>query len=72
MYTVEAIYDGVHFKPVQPIPIKVEYKVVITFIEPVKKDAIRPPFELDCMKGKIKEANDHDWFKPLEDFEEYM
>jgi len=24
------------------------------------------------MKGKIVEADDHDWFKPLEDFEEYM
>jgi len=25
-----------------------------------------------CMKGKISEAEDHDWFEPLEDFEEYM
>ena len=25
-----------------------------------------------CMKDKIWEADDHDWFEPLEDFEEYM
>jgi len=72
MYAVKALYDGVNFKPKQPIAIKEEYEVIITFIEPVKKGAIRPPFELGCMKGKIVEADDHDWFKPLEDFEEYM
>jgi len=43
MYAVEAIYDGVQFKPMQPIPVKVDYKVVITFIESVQKDAVRPP-----------------------------
>ena len=37
MYAVEAIYDGVQFKPMQPIPVKAEYKVIITFVEPVKK-----------------------------------
>ena len=72
MYAVEAIYDGVQFKPTQPIPVKEEYKVVITFIEPVNKSAIRPPFELGCMNGKFIEASDHDWFEPLVDFEEYM
>jgi len=72
MYAVEAIYDGVQFKPMQPIPVKVDYKVVITFIEPLQKNAVRPSFELGCMNGKIKEADGHDWFKPMEDFEEYM
>ncbi|MCL1872818.1 MAG: type II toxin-antitoxin system RelB/DinJ family antitoxin [Clostridiales bacterium] len=24
------------------------------------------------LKGKMWEANDHDWFEPLEDFKEYM
>ena len=28
--------------------------------------------KLGCMKGKIHEAKDHDWFEPLEDFKEYM
>ena len=23
-----------------------------------------------CMKDKIKESDDHDWFEPLEDFKE--
>ena len=25
-----------------------------------------------CMKGKMREADDHDWFEPLDDFKEYM
>jgi len=25
-----------------------------------------------CLKGKVHEAEDHDWFEPLEDFKEYM
>jgi len=28
--------------------------------------------EFGCMKGKMWEADDHDWFEPLEDFKEYM
>ena len=26
--------------------------------------------KLGCLKGKISESDDHDWFEPLEDFEE--
>jgi len=37
MYAVKAIYDGVNFKPKQPIPVKEQYEVVITFIEPIKE-----------------------------------
>jgi len=32
----------------------------------------RKPPQLGCMKDKIWEADDHDWFEPLEDFKEYM
>jgi len=32
----------------------------------------RNPPQLGCMHGKIKETDDHDWFEPLDDFEEYM
>ena len=32
----------------------------------------RPPFEFGCLNGKIHEADDHDWFEPLEDFKEYI
>ena len=28
--------------------------------------------KLGCMKGKMWEADDHDWFKPLEDYKEYI
>ena len=28
--------------------------------------------QLGCMIGKMWEADDHDWFEPLEDFKEYM
>jgi len=37
MYAVKALYDGANFKPKQPITIKEEYEVIITFVEPVKK-----------------------------------
>ena len=30
------------------------------------------PPQFGCMKGKIRESADHDWFEPLEDFKEYM
>jgi len=77
MFAVEALYDGVHFKPTQPIPVSEDYKVIITFLEPVKtktiqKPAIRPPFDFGCLKSQAKEAPDHDWFTPLEDFEDYL
>ena len=32
----------------------------------------RTPPQLGCMKGRIHEAADHDWFEPIEEFEEYM
>ena len=38
MYAIKAIYDGTHFKLLQPIPVKENYEVVITFIEPLKTD----------------------------------
>ena len=28
----------------------------------------RKPPQPDCLKDKIREAKDHDWFEPLEDF----
>jgi hypothetical protein len=33
---------------------------------------VRPPFGYGCLNGKLQEADDHDWFEPLEDFKEYM
>ena len=37
MTAVKAIYDGVSFKPLSPIPVKGNYEVIITFVEPVKQ-----------------------------------
>lgn len=37
MYTIEAIYDGTTFKPSKPIAVSEEYKVIITFVEPLQK-----------------------------------
>ena len=36
------------------------------------KNKRRNPPQLGCLKGRIHEADNHDWFEPLEEFEEYM
>ena len=41
MQAIKAIYDGTTFKPTQPIPVKEQYEVVITFIEPLKKLSVK-------------------------------
>ena len=35
MQAIKAIYDGVQFKPRQPIPVSGQYEVVITFVEQI-------------------------------------
>jgi uncharacterized protein YbbC (DUF1343 family) len=35
MQAIKAIFDGVHFKPKQPIPVFGQYEVVITFVEQI-------------------------------------
>jgi len=78
MHAINAIYDGAEFKPQQPIPIEGQYRVVITFIEPlqnsVEKEAqtkkrSRADF-IGSWKGRIWMSDDFD--EPLEEFEEYM
>jgi len=79
MYAIKAIYDGKNFKPTQPIPVKENYEVVITFIEPVKKDVAKksdkkkknePVKKLPCssaigiLKGKVWMSDDFN--EPLE------
>ena len=70
MDAIKAIYNGIGFTPIQPIPVTGEYEVIITFIAPINKKAVRPPFEYDSMAGNIWMADDFD--EPLEDFREYM
>ena len=63
MQTITAIYDGINFRPTQPIPVKEKYEVFITFVEPVKKD-IKPKMTmaqtLGCMRGQFEMAEDFD------------
>ncbi|MDR1748066.1 MAG: DUF104 domain-containing protein [Spirochaetaceae bacterium] len=37
MYAVKAIYDGTKFKFAEPLPIKENYEVIITFTNPIQK-----------------------------------
>jgi len=71
MYAVKALYDGVNFKPIHPIAIKEQYEVIITFVEPVKKNtSSKLPYKRGCMKDKMWVADDFN--APLDDFKEYM
>ena len=80
MYAIKAIYDGVGFNPMQPIPVKENYEVVITFIEPVKEDhanaSKKKPLKLPrstgrgVLKGKVWMSDDFN--EPLEEMREYM
>jgi predicted DNA-binding antitoxin AbrB/MazE fold protein len=37
MYAVKAIYEGNIFKLDEPVPVKGEYEVIITFTKPIEK-----------------------------------
>ncbi|MCL2004225.1 MAG: DUF2281 domain-containing protein [Oscillospiraceae bacterium] len=79
MYAIKAIYDGTNFKPLQPIPVKEDYEVVITFVDPVTKDAakiqIDGPLKLPrstgrgLLKGKVWMSDDFN--APLEEMKEW-
>jgi len=78
MYTIRARYDGKNFKPMQAIPIKEDCEVLITFLEPEKKD-ISNVKELKklprstvkgLLKGKVWMSDDFN--EPLEEMKEYM
>ena len=78
MQTINAIYDGAIFRVKQPIPVKGQYKVVITFIEPLAEPIAgntpitkRSFSELrGFLKGKVRIADDFN--APLEEMKEYM
>lgn len=38
MLAIKGIYDGVEFKPLEPIPVNKKYIVAITFVEPIESD----------------------------------
>ena len=78
MFAIKAIYDGISFKPLQPIPVEGIYEVVITFIEPAKKDTadINKLTKLPrstirgFLKGKVRMSEDFN--EPIEEMKEYM
>ena len=79
MQAIKAIYDGVNFMPKQPIPVKGEYEVIITFIEPLIKKVslnVKPQNKhprsnfIGLFEGKIEMADDFN--EPIEDMKEYM
>ena len=81
MYAVKAIYDGVNFKPKQPISVNGQYEVVIMFIEPVNTATIDNPLYLlkpnanktpvlGRLNGTIKIPDD--FKEPLDEMKEYM
>ena len=77
MYAIKAIYDGNDFKPKQPITVKGQYEVVITFVEPIgevineEQTKKRPISELrGLLKGKVWISDDFN--EPLEEMKEYM
>ena len=81
MYAIKAIYDGVNFKPQQPISVSGQYEVVITFLGPLASATesnprvLRQPApgesdKLGELDGLIKIPDDFD--EPLEEMKEYM
>jgi len=81
MYAVKAIYDGVNFKPTQPVDIEGQYEVVITFLEPVSvpvkqnprlllEPVLNRPVFIGEFDGLIKIPDDFN--EPLEEMKEYM
>ena len=63
MFAVKAIFDGNNFKFEEPLPIKENYEVVITFTNPIEKNQedILQYFntwnkdDVDCISEIIKE-----------------
>ena len=78
MQAIDAVYDGANFKAKQPIPVKGQYKVIITFLEPLEESDVaskqgkkRPMSALrGFLKGKVWMSDDFN--EPIEEMKEYM
>ena len=78
MYAIKAIYNESGFYPMQPIPVKEDYEVVITFINPIESNntGIAETPKRSCaeliglLKGKVWMADDFN--APLDELKEYM
>ena len=72
MRAIKAIYDGVSFTPVQPVPVKENYEVIIVFANPIKpvvQLSQRANF-IGMFEGKIRMADDFN--EPIDEMMEYM
>jgi len=74
MYAVKAIYDGVNFKPIQPVDIEGQYEVVITFLEPTSAPVKQSPrLLLEPVPGKPASIGEFDGLiKIPDDFNESL
>jgi len=72
MQTVKALYDGTNIRLLQPAPVKDEWEVLVTFVEPTNMSGVEADRRamFGCLKGKINVPDDFN--EPLEDFKEYM
>jgi hypothetical protein len=74
MQAIKAIYDGIHFKPKQPIPVSGQYEVVITFVEQISANsAVNPQDQISSDINFWKEfdrltTNASDEVLSLDDF----
>ena len=68
MQAIRAIYDGVGFKAKQPIPVQEQYEVIITFLEPYKKEQLtkHEPRNIFDLSGLNLLADDYDYKKMRE------
>ena len=81
MFAIKAVYDGVNFKPKQPISVEGSYEVVITFVEPIGKGIdknsrylLEPNTSKTPVLGRLNgiiEIPD-DFNEPLDEMKEYM
>ena len=57
MQAIKAVYDGLNFRPKQPIPVQGYYDVVITFIEPIALDNLIDEKYTEDKQEKIDRLN---------------
>ena len=78
MQTITAIYDGVGFKPTQPIPVEGQYEVLITFVAPKSPKSenalVSDKLPRTTAKGILKDKvwMSDDFNEPLEELGDYM
>ena len=78
MYAVRAVYDGINFKPRQPISVNEPYEVVITFLEPIinviddTNYIYKNPRSTFIGSWKNKIWMSDDFNEPLDEMKEYM